>query len=104
MLGKPPSALTCLNEVELTLISLARTEKHMFSFSAGYHKEIKSWYTMYLNDVEYMNRVMNYFETQQSQSELTTDSQDMDLDETYDMLINLDENKSIHDDSITSYS
>ena len=62
MLGKPPAELICLNEVELTLISLVRTEKHIFSFSGGSHKEIRGWHTMYANGVEYLNRVMNYFD------------------------------------------
>ena len=67
MIGSAPQVLSKLNEVELAMISLAKSEKHIFSYSAGAHKEITGWHTMYANDVEYTNKVMNYFHQQQEQ-------------------------------------
>lgn len=60
MVGYPPKELTDLNEVERILISIARVNKHMFSFSAGTHKSIKGWHSMYYNDVEAVNDVANW--------------------------------------------
>ena len=68
MIGRAPKPLTDLNQVETALISLSRTEKHIFSFSGGSHKSIRGWHTLYQNDVSYMNRVMNYFDETQSDS------------------------------------
>ena len=67
MIGSAPQVLSKLNEVEMAMISLAKSEKHIFSYSAGAHKEITGWHTMYANDVEYTNKVMNYFHQQQEQ-------------------------------------
>ena len=67
MIGYPPKVLTNFNSVELALISPVRTEKHIFSFSAGARKEVRGWHTMYANNVTYMNRVINYFEERRTQ-------------------------------------
>jgi hypothetical protein len=62
MIGEAPDCIQELNEVELALLSPARTEKHIFSYSAGVHKSIRGWHTMYANNVAQMSRVLNYFE------------------------------------------
>jgi hypothetical protein len=49
MLGKPPKVLLDLNEVELALISFARTNRHIFQLTGGSHKQIRRWHTMYAN-------------------------------------------------------
>jgi len=63
LMGKAPSCITELNEVELALISVARINKHIFSFTAGTHKSIKGWHSMYYNDLEHLNGVANYIAT-----------------------------------------
>jgi hypothetical protein len=60
VMGKAPACITELNEVELALISIARINKHIFSFTAGTHKSIKGWHSMYYNDLEHFNGVANY--------------------------------------------
>jgi hypothetical protein len=59
-IGPVPQVLSDLNEVELAMISPARINKHVFSFMAGAHKSIKGWHSMYYNDLEQLNGVMNY--------------------------------------------
>jgi hypothetical protein len=60
VIGKTPACLAELNEVELALISPARINKHVFSFTAGTHKSIQGWHSMYYNDLENFNGVANY--------------------------------------------
>lgn len=79
MLGDPPKVLTDLNEVEVALISLARTEKHIFSYHGGHHKSIRGWHTLYANSVSYSNRVLNYFEEQQNAIDEVEDNNFVDI-------------------------
>ena len=58
--GPAPIELTRLNEVELSLVSINRTNKHIFSFTAGAHKSIRGWHSMYYNDLESVNGVVNW--------------------------------------------
>ena len=60
-IGYAPSILTDLNEVELSILTLLPTQKHVFSVMAGVHKGIKGWHTMHFNNIEYTNGVLNYF-------------------------------------------
>jgi hypothetical protein len=50
--GEAPIELTELNDVELALVSKARTNKHVFAFYGGAHKCMRGWHTLYENDVE----------------------------------------------------
>ena len=59
-IGRPPRILQDLNEVEISLISIARTDKHVFSFTAGTHKSIRGWHSMYYNDLGKANRYINW--------------------------------------------
>jgi hypothetical protein len=52
LFGEAPTELTCLNDVELALVSLARINKHVFSFYGGAHKSMRGWHNLYDNDVE----------------------------------------------------
>jgi hypothetical protein len=63
VIGKAPACITELNEVELALISIARINKHVFSFTAGTHKSIKGWHSMCHDDLEHFNGVANHIAT-----------------------------------------
>ena len=60
MIGTAPQCIEVLNDVELALLSKARCEKHIFSFSAGTHSQIKGFHTIYQNDVQHSNAILNY--------------------------------------------
>ena len=51
--GEAPPELSCLNPVELTMVSLNRINKHVFSFYGGSHECMKGWHQMFENDVEH---------------------------------------------------
>jgi hypothetical protein len=57
--GEAPSELTDLNDAELALVSLARTNKHVFSFYGGAHKSMRGWHNMYENNVDGIARTLN---------------------------------------------
>jgi hypothetical protein len=58
--GEAPPELTELNDAELALVSLARTNKHVFAFYGGAHKSIRRWHNLYENDdVEGITRTLN---------------------------------------------
>ena len=57
--GKAPIELTELNDVELALVSKARTNKHVFAFYGGAHKCMRGWHNLYENDVEGIARTLN---------------------------------------------
>ncbi len=59
-IGPPPDELTILNDVERCMISLARTDKHVFCFEGGAHKQMIGWHTMFANDVGAVNRTSNW--------------------------------------------
>ena len=59
-IGYPPKVLTDLNEVELAIVTLCPTSKHIFSIMAGAHRSIKGWHSMWENDIQYMHRVCNF--------------------------------------------
>jgi len=59
LFGHAPPALTVLNDAELALISMARTNKHVFSFYGGAHKSMRGWHNLYENDVEGIARTLN---------------------------------------------
>ena len=61
MCGYAPRILKELNQVELALISKARVNMHLFQYTAGAHKAIRGYHTLYYNDVEQTNKVMNYY-------------------------------------------
>ena len=57
--GEAPTELTCLNDCELTLVSRARSNKHVFAFYGGSHKCMRGWHNLYENDVEGINQTVN---------------------------------------------
>ena len=44
--GYAPKCLTDLNEAELALISIARVNKHMITYTAGGGRSIQGWHSM----------------------------------------------------------
>ena len=60
MIGSAPQCMEMLNDVELALLSKARCEKHIFSYTAGAHSQIKGFHTIYRNDVQHSNAILNY--------------------------------------------
>lgn len=50
MIGEPPAVLTCLNTIELALVSTARTFCQSWFFFGGCHQHIQGWHTIYEND------------------------------------------------------
>jgi hypothetical protein len=57
--GEAPPKLTDLNDAESALVSLARTNKHVFAFYGGAHKSIRGWHKLYENDVEGIAQTLN---------------------------------------------
>ena len=49
LIGDAPLELTCLNEVELALVSRVRIYSQSWIFFAGCHQQIKGWHTFYRN-------------------------------------------------------
>lgn len=47
LVGDPPPELTCLNEVELALVSTVRTVCQSWIFFGGCHQHIQGWHTFY---------------------------------------------------------
>jgi hypothetical protein len=47
MIGDAPEVLTCLNPVELSLITKTSTQCRSFIFFAGSHQSIKGWHTLF---------------------------------------------------------
>jgi len=103
MMGGVPKDLTDLNYVELALISLARIENHRFSFSAGAHKQVRGWHTMYTNNVhknvQHMNRVWNYFE----QREMNSNELD-DMEDNSDAVDDDNDNDNDNDNDVHEFS
>jgi hypothetical protein len=60
MFGPVPNELSDLTATELALISIARVDKHVFSFQGGAHVQMKGWHTMYANDIVNINRTVNW--------------------------------------------
>ena len=58
--GYAPDVLTCLNEVELALVSRARINQHMFSFRGGSHKKVIGCHTLYCSKCDETNKVGNF--------------------------------------------
>jgi hypothetical protein len=52
--GEAPKELQQLNPLELALASMARIDKHVFTFYGGCHKSLKGWHNMYEADVEHV--------------------------------------------------
>jgi hypothetical protein len=52
LVGDAPTKLTRLNDVELSLVAMARLDKHVFTFYGGAHKSMRGWHNLYENDVE----------------------------------------------------
>jgi len=53
-IGEAPELLQCLYPAELSLVSMARINKHVFTFYGGCHKSLKGWHNMYEADVEHV--------------------------------------------------
>ena len=83
-MGKAPACITELNEVELALISVARINKHIFSFTAGTHKSIKGWHSMYYNDLEHFNGVANYIAANASDGDPNSEEDNDDQEEEFE--------------------
>lgn len=49
LIGDAPKELTCLNEVELAIVSRVRIYCQSWIFYAGCHQQIKGWHTFYRN-------------------------------------------------------
>ena len=54
VIGNAPVKLTGLNDVELALVSIARINKHIFTFYGGAHKSMHGWYNLYKNDFKHI--------------------------------------------------
>lgn len=52
-IGGAPFELTCLNEVELTLVSQGRIDRNIFQLYGGQHQCISMWHQMHYNDTEH---------------------------------------------------
>jgi hypothetical protein len=63
LIGDAPSELTSLNNVELALVSMARIDKHVFTFYGGAHKSMRGWHNLYENDVEHIAGALQQVET-----------------------------------------
>ncbi len=53
-IGESPPELSCLNEVELALVSHARVNSHIFTFYGGAHKSIRGWHTLFDGRVDHV--------------------------------------------------
>ena len=49
LVGEPPKELTCLNEVELSLVSKVRIYCQSWIFFGGCHRHVKGWHTFFKN-------------------------------------------------------
>ena len=49
MIGTAPRCIEALNDVELAMLSKGRCEKHIFSYTAGAHSQIRGFHTIYQN-------------------------------------------------------
>lgn len=49
LIGAAPKELTCLNEVELSIVSRVRIYAHTWVFFAGCHQQIRGWHTFFKN-------------------------------------------------------
>jgi hypothetical protein len=49
LIGEPPEELTCLNEVELALVSKVRIYCQSWIFFGGCHRQVKGWHTFFKN-------------------------------------------------------
>jgi hypothetical protein len=49
LVGEVPEELSCLNEVELALVSWVRIHCQSWVFHAGCHQQIKGWHTFHRN-------------------------------------------------------
>mgnify|MGYP005703299079 CR=1 FL=1 len=58
--GYAPTVLTALNPVELALISKARINQHIFSFSGGSHKKVCGYHYLHYSKVEETHKVEYY--------------------------------------------
>ena len=58
--GKAPKVLEELNEVELAIVTPSRINKHVFSYTAGSHQQIKGWHSMYYSDMATVNGAVNW--------------------------------------------
>jgi hypothetical protein len=52
LIGDAPTELTCLSEVELSLISQSRILCQSWVFYGGCHQHIKGWHTLFKNSAE----------------------------------------------------
>jgi len=46
--------MQCLFPVELSLVTMAHIDKHVFTFYGGCHKSLKGWHNMYEADVKHV--------------------------------------------------
>jgi len=53
-IGEAPELLQCLYPAELSLVAMARIDKHVFTFYGGCHKSLKGWHNMYEADIEHV--------------------------------------------------
>lgn len=49
LIGEPPEELTCLNEIELSLVSKVRIYAQSWVLYAGCHQQIRGWHTFLKN-------------------------------------------------------
>jgi hypothetical protein len=91
MIGKAPEELTSLTEFELSMISLARIDKHVFMVEGGTHKAMKGWHSMYANDVASVMRAANFctanLENSESSSDDDTKSTDVEANTEIDHVV-----------------
>ena len=61
--GVPPFLLERLSDTELALMSLARLDKHVFTYYGGAHKSLRGWHTLYENDVDEIATALRQIQT-----------------------------------------
>ena len=103
--GKAPKVLQDLNEVELAILTPSRINKHVFSYTAGSHKQIKGWHSMYYSDMTTVNGAVNWAVEATGSNETSDDDvvEDDDTTSTDGITVETVE-ESVEDDSPNHYS
>ena len=63
IIGDAPVKLTSLNDIELVLVSIARINKHIFTFYGGAHKSMRGWHNLYKNNFEHIVGALQQIES-----------------------------------------
>ena len=63
IIGDAPVKLTSLNDIKLALVSIARINKHIFTFYGGAHKSMRGWHNLYKNNFEHIVGALQQIES-----------------------------------------